>query len=145
MSVEEKKAIALRYFQKVWAEGDYALEEEMLSPRYQDHNPAPGITTDRAGHHQFLVEFRTAFPDVQYIMEDVIAEGETVADRWTVHATHLGPFLGIAPTGRRISFSGIDILRIDADGKITDVWHMEDQLSVMQQLGIIPSLPGNSA
>jgi steroid delta-isomerase-like uncharacterized protein len=139
VSIEENKAIALRYFLEVWGKGDFAAEEELLAPNYIDHMPAPGITSDREGHHQFLLHFRSAFPDVQYTMDDLIAEGDKVVDRWTVHATHLGEFLGIQPTGKEISFWGIDILRI-VDGKIAEIWHLEDQLSAFQQLGVISAL-----
>lgn len=86
------------------------------------------------------MHFRAAFPDVRYTMEDLIAEGDRVMDRWTVHATHLGDFLGIPPTGKAITFWGIDILRI-VNGRIKEIWHLEDQVSVLQQLGVLPGEP----
>ena len=137
MSLDENKALAIRYFQEVWEQGDFALEDQLLAPDYVDHNAAPGFPPNRTGHHQFLVHFRAAFPDVRYTMDDLIAEGDRVMDRWTVHATHLGEFLGIPPTGKVVTFWGIDILRI-VNGRITDIWHLEDQLNVLQQLGIVP-------
>jgi len=137
MSLDENKALAIRYFQEVWEQGDFALEDQLLAPDYVDHNAAPGFPPNRTGHHQFLVHFRAAFPDVRYTMDDLIAEGDRVMDRWTVHATHLGEFLGIPPTGKAVTFWGIDILRI-VNGRITDIWHLEDQLNVLQQLGIVP-------
>src|SRR5690348_3507261 len=103
MSLEEQnKAVAIRYFQEVWGNGDFALEDQLLAPDYVDHQPAPGISNDRAGHHQFLVHFRAAFPDVRYTMDDLIAAGDRVMDRWTVYATHQGDFLGIRATGRSV-------------------------------------------
>ena len=138
MSLDENKALAIRYFQEVWEQGDFALEDQLLAPDYVDHNAAPGFPSNRTGHHQFLVHFRAAFPDVRYTMDDLIAEGDRVMDRWTVHATHLGEFLGIPPTGKAVTFWGIDILRI-VNGRITDIWHLEDQLNVLQQLGIVPA------
>ncbi len=140
MSLDENKAIALRYFQEVWGQGDFALEDQLLAPDYVDHQPAPGFPPDRTGHHRFLMHFRAAFPDVRYTMEDLIAEGDRVMDRWTVHATHLGDFLGIPPTGKAITFWGIDILRI-VNGRIKEIWHLEDQVSVLQQLGVLPGEP----
>jgi steroid delta-isomerase-like uncharacterized protein len=136
MSLDENKAIALRYFQEVWGQGNFTLEDQLLAPDYVDHQPAPGFPPNRLGHHQFLVHFRSAFPDVRYTMDDLIAEGDRVMDRWTVHATHLGEFLGVPPTGKAITFWGIDILRI-VNGLITEIWHLEDQLSVLEQLGVI--------
>ncbi len=140
MSLEDNKALALRYFHEVWGQGNYALEDELLAPDYIDHQAAPGFPPDRIGHHQFLVHFRSAFPDLRFTMGDLIAEGDRVMDRWSVEATHLGEFLGIPATGKAVTFWGIDILRI-VNGRITEIWHLEDQLSVLQQLGVIPADP----
>lgn len=138
MSIEENKAVALRYFEEAWGKGNFAAEAELLAPDFVDRNPTPGFTPDREGIHQFLVHFRNAFPDLQFTLEDLIAEGDRVVDRWTMHATHLGEFLGTPPTGKKVVFTGIDILHIE-HGKIKESWHQEDQLGAMQQIGAIPS------
>jgi predicted ester cyclase len=114
-----------------------------MSPDCIDHNPGPGLTPDRAGHHQLLMQVRTAFPDARFTLDDVIAEGDRVVDRWTMEATHAGSLGGMPPTGRHVRLSGMDILRI-ADGQIAEVWHIEDTLGMMQQLGAIPA-PGQRA
>ena len=81
--------------------------------------------------------FRGAFPDLEFVAEDMIAEGDKVAARITVRGTHKGPFLDIAPTGKQVSVNAIDIFRF-ANGKIVEHWGVMDQMSMMQQLGAIP-------
>ena len=92
---------------------------------------------------QFFVMLRSGFPDFQATMEDLLAEGDKVALRFTFRGTHQGEFLGIAPTGKQVTMVGIDIFRI-ADGRIVELWGQEeDVLGMMQQIGAIPS-PGQS-
>jgi predicted ester cyclase len=82
--------------------------------------------------------FRSAFPDLHVEIEDVVAEGDTVATRVTMTATHRGAFLGVAPTGRRVRYEGMDILRF-REGKMVEHWTVTDDLGLMQQLGVVPS------
>jgi steroid delta-isomerase-like uncharacterized protein len=81
----------------------------------------------------------TAFPDMQLIQEDLIAEGDQVVERWTVRGTHQGPFQSIPATGKHVTFTGIDVFRI-VDGKILLVGQSLDQLGLLQQLGVIPQM-----
>ena len=83
-----------------------------------------------------LANLLTAFPDVQLIQEDLIAEGDQVVERWTIRGTHQGTFMGIPPTGTRVTYTGIDIFRI-VDGKLVLVGQSVDRLGMMQQLGVI--------
>src|SRR5216683_4456222 len=85
----------------------------------------------------------TAFPDVQLIQEDQIAEGDQVVERWTIRGTHQGHFQGIPPTGKRVTYTGIDIFRI-VDGKLVLVGQSVDRLGMMQQLGVIPPMDRKS-
>jgi steroid delta-isomerase-like uncharacterized protein len=78
----------------------------------------------------------TAFPDVQLIQEELIAEGDRVVELWTIRGTHQGTFMGIPPTGKYITYTGIDIFRI-VDGKLVLVGQSVDRLGMMQQLGVI--------
>jgi steroid delta-isomerase-like uncharacterized protein len=85
-----------------------------------------------------LANLLTAFPDVQLIQEDLIAEGDQVVERWTIRGTHQGHFQGIPPTGKRVTYTGIDIFRI-VDGKLVLVGQSVDRLGMMQQLGVVPA------
>lgn len=137
MSIEENKAVALRYFTEAWGKGDIVVEDAVISPDFVDHNPTPGFPPNKEGTHQFLLHFRQAFPDLQFTLEDLVAEGDRVVDRWTMYGTHLGEFLGTPPSGKKVVFTGIDILRI-VGGQIVESWHIEDQLGAFQQIGMIP-------
>jgi steroid delta-isomerase-like uncharacterized protein len=90
-----------------------------------------------------LANLLAAFPDVQLIQEDLIAEGDQVVERWTIRGTHQGHFQGIPPTGKRVTYTGIDIFRI-VDGKLVLVGQSVDRLGMLQQLGIIPA-PGQAS
>lgn len=137
MSLEENKIIARRFVEDIWGKGDFEAERELLARNIVLHNVPPGIAPGLEGHHQVLVMIRNAF-DGQMTLEDVIAEGDIVVDRWTFHGTHRGEFFGIPPTGKSVTFSGIDINRIE-NGQVVEHWHHEDFLGVMQQLGVVPA------
>jgi predicted ester cyclase len=81
-------------------------------------------------------EFRSAFPDGGTRIDDMIAEGDRVVLRWTDGGTHRGPFMGVAPTGKHVTITGIDIYRI-VDGRIVDFWCSEDVLGLLEQLGAV--------
>jgi predicted ester cyclase len=79
-----------------------------------------------------------AFPDIHFTIEDQIAEGDRVVTRWTARATHTGPFQGMPPTGRQVRMAATDVDRI-ANGKVVECWSQMDDLSLMQQLGVVPT------
>ena len=85
-----------------------------------------------------VVPFLTAFPDWHGTVDDIIAEGDTVVNRWTGHGTHLVELMGIPATGKPVTLTGITIFRI-AGNKIVEEWTEMNQMSLMQQLGVIPS------
>lgn len=140
MSTEENKTLIRRYIEEVWGKGDFAAERELVAADIVDHNPIPGFPPGLEGHHQTIAMLRNAFPDGTNTLEDVIVEGDMIADRHTFRGTHKGEFFGIPPTGKQVTFTGIEITRI-ANGKIVETWHQEDLVGVMQQLGVIPT-PG---
>jgi steroid delta-isomerase-like uncharacterized protein len=140
MPEAENKTIAQRFNEDVWGRGDEAALEELLDPDFVDHGALPGQSPDREGHRQTLVVFRNAFPDLQVTTEDIVAEGEKVVSRWTARGTHQGELMGIAPTGKEVTITGIDVLRI-AEGKVVERWAEYNDLEMMQQLGVVPE-PG---
>ncbi|MDQ3863653.1 MAG: ester cyclase, partial [Actinomycetota bacterium] len=84
-----------------------------------------------------ITTWRTAFPDMRESVEDLIAEGDKVVGRFTMRGTHGGAFIGVPPTSRSASTSGIDIVPV-AGGKIAEFWYGEHLLELMQQLGATP-------
>jgi steroid delta-isomerase-like uncharacterized protein len=81
--------------------------------------------------------FRSAMPDLKVVIEDMIAESDKVATRYTLEGTHEGELFGVPPTGQRLSIKSFTVERV-SDGKIRDHWRVSDNLDMMQQLGILP-------
>jgi steroid delta-isomerase-like uncharacterized protein len=137
MSVEESKAI-VRQFWGVWGEGNIGLVDELLAPDYVNHSPAtPDLPTGPDGVKGVVAMFRSGMPDLKVTIEDMIAEGDKVATRYTLEGTHGGELFGVPPTGQRLSIKSISVERV-SDGKITEHWRITDSLDMMQQLGAIP-------
>jgi steroid delta-isomerase-like uncharacterized protein len=142
MSETVNKTIAERFNEDIWGTGDEAALEELFAPDFVDHGALPGQTPDREGHKQTLAAFCSAFPDLSVTTDDIIAEGDKVVSRWTARGTHQGELMGIAPTGKEVTITGIDVLRI-AEGKVVERWAEGNDLEVIQQIGAIPP-PGHS-
>ena len=136
MSAEENKAIARRGYEAINQNNLDALDE-VVAPDITDHDPAPGQAPGLVGVKQWFSSMHTAFPDFRMNVEDMIAEGDKEVARVSLSGTHRGEFMGIDPTGNRVTITGVDILRINADGKIVEHWGNFDDLSMMQQLGVM--------
>ena len=136
MSVEENRAVVRRYYEDVLGDGQLSLLQELAVPNYHEHDPLPGQTDGRAGLKQRVEMLRSAFRP-QFTLEDIIAEGDRVAVRWTNRGIHVGEFMGIPPTQRAFAIAGIDIHRLE-NGKLAEHWHVVDVLSQLQQLGVLP-------
>lgn len=137
MSVEENKALVRRHVEEAWNKGNLSVLDEIMAPNLVNHNAPPGITPDREGFKQIISMHRKAFSDLHVTVEDMVAEGDKVVNRWTVSGTHKGEYMGIAPTGKQVTLTGISIHRIEG-GKIVEQWHEVDMLGLMQQLGVVP-------
>ncbi len=139
-TVDENKAVARRFFTEVWGGGSESVAQELLADSYVGHmtgNPTP---LDRAGWLDFFRAFRTAFPDAQFTIEDMIGEGDRVVLRLTMRGTHRGMFNGIPPTGRSVVVTGVSIERIQ-NGRIVEGWVTNDALGMLQQLGVVSGPP----
>jgi steroid delta-isomerase-like uncharacterized protein len=138
MSAEENKAIARRHIDRL-DQRDLAGAAELVATNYIGHfalhpEPLRGIEAFK----QYMSGFFTAFPDLRFNIEDILAEGDKAVARWTAHGTHNGELLGIPPTARQVTVTGMWILRIAGD-KIAEQWGVSDALGMLQQLGIIPA------
>ena len=128
-----------RAVEEIWNRGDYAAIDELIAVDYLGHASTPGDETHgREGYTRFYTSLREAFPDIAFAIEDQIVDGDRVVTRWTAHATHTGEFLGIPPTGRQGSVTGITIDRI-ANGMIVECWTNADELGLLHQLGVVPA------
>ena len=137
MSAEENKELVRRFVEEFWNEGNAAAADELMAEDAEIHMPT-GELVDLDGLKGFAGAFRGAFPDWHSAFEELIAEGDRVAERWTGRGTHRGELQGIAPTDRRIEVPGSVFYRI-VDGKIVEFRGQLDMMSLMQQLGAIPS------
>ena len=135
---DENKVIARRLFDEVLNAHSLARCDDLYDPNYVAHSLPPGFSPDRDGYKQYISEFLQAFPDVHVTIEYMIAEGDFVAIRSTAHGTHQGEFMGIPPTGKEVTFSGVVTHRI-VDSRIVEDWFDWDGLGLLQQLGVVPS------
>lgn len=133
--VEENKSLVQRYFDELNNENRSYLDE-YFGANYIYHGSAGDLNIEgfKAQHDMF----RNAFSDTRANVEDIIAVGNKVVTRWKIQCTHTGEFQGLAPTGKEVTISGIIITRVE-NGKAVEEWESFDQLSLMQQLGVIPS------
>jgi steroid delta-isomerase-like uncharacterized protein len=135
---EENKALVRRELEKIFSKVNLDAADEVYAPDYVGHDPTePEAIRGLEGVRQYAAAFRSAFPDLQATVEDQVAEGDTVATRFTARGTHQGELEGIGPTGNRVEVPGIVISRIEG-GKIAEDWTNYDALGLMQQLGVIP-------
>jgi steroid delta-isomerase-like uncharacterized protein len=136
LSLEDNRAIARRIFEQVLNAGDLAVADELVASDFVEHHPRAGQGPGLTGFKQRVTMLRTAFPDIQYTVEDEICVGDKAVVRVTARGTHTGTLGGLAPTGKRFVMPGIVIFRL-AGGKIRERWASYDNLGMLQQLGAI--------
>jgi steroid delta-isomerase-like uncharacterized protein len=137
MSAEENKELVRRFVEEFWNEGNADAAEELMAPDAEIYMPT-GERVDLEGLKDFAGAFRVSFPDWHSTFEELVAEGDRVAERWTGRGTHRGELLGLAPTDRRVEVPGSVFYRI-VDGKIMGFRGQLDMLGLMRQLGAMPS------
>lgn len=133
----ENERLARRIPEEVFAEGNLDLLDELYAADAVEHNPF-GEMRGRAAIRESYEGFVAAFPDITQNVEDVVAEGDTVAMRLTARGTHEGPMMGLEPTGKVIEVQQTVFTRIE-DGKIVERWLHPDNLGMLQQLGVVES------
>jgi steroid delta-isomerase-like uncharacterized protein len=136
MSTEENKVLVERFVEGFWNEGNLSVADELMAPDAQIHLPTGDVVNPNEAKG-FAAMWRESFPDWHSTFEELVAEGDRVAERWTGRGTHRGELQGIPPTGKRVEAPGSVFYRI-VDGKIVELWGQLDMMSVMQQLGAIP-------
>ena len=138
MSAEESnKALVRRFVEEFWNKGNTAAVDELMASDAEIHMPT-GEVVDPDGLKGFADTWRESFPDWHSTFEELVAEGDRVAERWTGRGTHLGELQGIPPTGKRIEAPGSVFYRI-VGGRILEFRGQLDMLGLMQQLGVMAS------
>jgi len=125
---EQNEALMRRFYEELWSRGNLEAIPELA---------AEGQTSGREALAGLVVVWRTGFPDMEESVEDLISKGDKVVGRFLMRGTHRGEFMGVVPTGRSVTMSGIDIVRV-VRGKISEFWYAEQTLELMQQLGAAP-------
>ena len=131
---ERNKQIYSRFIQEVFNKGIFDVLGELLAPDYAIEDAPPGTAQGAEGVKQIVTMFRGAFPDLQISLDELVAEGDSVAARSTTRGTHRGAFMGIEPTGRSISMPTLTLVHL-RDGRLVRSWVKNDVAALMRQLG----------
>ena len=140
MSTEENKSQFRRTYEEVLNRGDLSGVDELIAPTFLNHEAPPGRDRGPESMRGLANMLRTAFPDLHFTIEELVAEGDVVAGRLTMSGTHEGPLMGMPPIGRSVQQDHMHFVRF-RDGKAVEHWEVRDDLGMMQQLGAIPE-PG---
>jgi steroid delta-isomerase-like uncharacterized protein len=136
LSIQQMKDAVQRFIDEALNKGDLDVVDETYSPDLVDHDKGhPHLGTGVEEGRTEVMLYRNAFPDIHQEIHEKIAEGNTVVHRWTSTGTHLGNFLGIPPTKRKMKIEGVTISRFGPDGKIVEIYNFHDRMAWMQQLG----------
>ena len=138
MPENETRAVVRRIQEEVLKQGRLDLIDELFSADVVDHSNLPGFSPGREGIRQMIAMYRGVFDNAQVNIESVVAEGDEVVSRCTISGTHVGEYLGIAPTGKHITITVLGVDRV-VDGKVVEHWEHFDPLVLMQLIGRLPS------
>jgi steroid delta-isomerase-like uncharacterized protein len=135
MSARDNKAVVRQgWYEELWNHWNVDAADQLFTSDYQLHLAGSPTPLDLVATKEAVAMFGSAFPDLEHTVEEMIAEGNTVAARWTVRGTHTGTFQGIAPTGNPVTNTGITVHHM-RDGRIAETWLAYDNLSFLNQLG----------
>jgi predicted ester cyclase len=135
MSTQENKALVRRFYAELLSTDNLAVADELLSSDFSFYFAGSPDPMDLESYKEFLSARREVFPDRRFV-EDMIAEGEKVSARFTMRGTHKGELRSIAPSGKEVTMTGIDMIRLE-EGKMVEDRVEVDQLGMMRQLGVI--------
>jgi steroid delta-isomerase-like uncharacterized protein len=141
MTTEQNKAVAIRWSQELWGQGNLAVADEIIAPDYVRHDPGdPFPAHGPEDVKRIVTMLRSMFPDFRITVDAVIADGDIVVSRYTSTATDTVGYMGMPPTGKSIRTPAMQMFRF-ANGKIVESWAVRDDLGTLRQLGHMPA-PG---
>ena len=138
------EALMRRFYEELWSRGNLEAIPELVAEDFVDHQAPAGHPPGREELAGLVLMWRSGFPDMHETVQDLISEGDKVVGRFLMRGTHRGEFMGVAPTGRSVTMSGIDVVRV-ANGRISEFWYAEQTLELMQQPGAAPVLTAGPA
>ncbi len=137
---EENKALGQRETEEIFNGRNLDAANEFYASDFVDHDRAFSWKVhDLEDVKEYVGIFHSAFPDFHVALEDQVAEGDKVVNRWRVRVTHQGEFQGVAPTGNEVEFTGIHISLVNEEGKLQESWENYDALGLMRQIGALPA------
>jgi steroid delta-isomerase-like uncharacterized protein len=134
----DNKELAKRWYTEVMSEGNEQAIDELCAAEFVDHDPLPGTGPDRDGIHEFVKQVRSAFPDLEMTVDDILSEGDRLAVRSTMRGTQEGDFMGIPATHKKVEVANYDFVRIEND-QAAEHWGTIDSAALMEQLGVVPA------
>jgi len=137
MSVEQNKSIVRRWVEEGWNKRNTALIDQLFTPNFYQHETGPETVNSSETLKPFVAGYLSAFPDLQFTIEDLVAEGDKVVWRFKATGTNTGPFMGGPVTGKSITVTGTITFRLE-DSRMAEAWLNLDVLGLLQQVGIIP-------
>jgi predicted ester cyclase len=138
MSREENERL-IRLEVEFYNTQNWDIFDEIFAPNYFGH-PPPGFHAGNLEQYKLASQAGfAAFSDIRLVLDDLLVDGDKAIKRWTITVKHTGELMGVPPTGKEITFSGINIFRIE-DGKIVECWSQSDVLGMWQQIGTFPSM-----
>jgi steroid delta-isomerase-like uncharacterized protein len=140
MSETGNKEVIRTFVEEVINKGQLDRANDLVLENFIELDPLPGQQQGRQGLKDVIGSMRTAFPDIHWVLHEMVAEGDTVCSRFTWSGTHRGAFLGIPATGKHIIVKGV-VIDLLADGKMSESRILMDTLGMLQQLGAIPGPP----
>jgi steroid delta-isomerase-like uncharacterized protein len=133
LGLDANKAVVMRVVDEMWNRGDAAAVDELIAPGMVEHGAFGAGIGGRDDARETIGRFRAAFPDLVLDAEHLIAEGDQVVLHWVGRGTHEGEFMGMPPSGAKVTARGLDIYRI-ADGRVVEHWGYPDVGGLMAQL-----------
>jgi steroid delta-isomerase-like uncharacterized protein len=137
MPMADNKDVIRRFIEEVLNEGRFEQLDELVQEDFVELDPLPGQSPGREGLQEVIRQMRGAFPDMHWVIEEMIGEADKVCTRFTWTGTQRGLFVGVPATGRRVTVRGLVIDRLHS-GKMADSRILMDTLGMMQQLGVVP-------
>jgi predicted ester cyclase len=135
---EAADELARRVVDEIWTQGRLEAIDELFADDYRGWNPTTGQVEGRAGMRQTVEMYLDAFSNVSMTADDIVCEGDRVVTFWTARGTHTGELMGVAPTGREVTVSGMELARVSG-GKIVEGKGVFDALGMLQQMGAVPA------
>ena len=137
MKANNKEVVLRLWYDELWDKWNLSAADELFSDDYRFHLPGVPTALDRQATKEVVAMFSASFPDLKHTVDEMIAEGDTVAARWTVHGTHRGEFQGIPASGKHVTLSGNTVHHLK-DGRLRETWLSFDSMELLQQIGAVP-------